>query len=109
MGRSGTSVVSKISGPHSSACTQYGGAYTTSTTKADPATMNPEMNITKKAGPSAESANEKSRPQCSQRGRRARKPSKSLPFPQRGQHPDSPVTIGDGDFSMETVTRNPAT
>jgi hypothetical protein len=26
IGRSGTSVVSKISGPHSSACTQYGGA-----------------------------------------------------------------------------------
>src|SRR6266852_992074 len=69
--------------------------------------MNPEMNITKKAGPSAESANENSRPQCSQRGRRARNPAKSLPLPQRGQRPDSPVTIGDGDISEETVTRNP--
>src|SRR6516162_4115821 len=73
-----------------------------STAKAEPATMNPERNMTKNAGPSAESANEKSRPQCSQRRRRVRKPAKSLPLPQRGQQPHSPAIKGDGAWSEET-------
>src|ERR1700704_452970 len=57
--------------------------------------MKPEMNMTKTAGPSAESANEKSRPQYSQRGCSARNPWNSRPLPQRGQRPSSPATIGD--------------
>src|SRR5712692_10788360 len=95
IGRNGNSVVIRISGPHSSACTQYGGAYRISTAKAEPATMKPEMNITKNAGPSAESTNEKSRPQCSQRWRSARKPWNSLPLPQLGQRHKSPATMGE--------------
>src|ERR1700676_2935327 len=63
--------------------------------------MNPEINITKKAGPSAESAKEKSSPQCSQRGASARNPANSLPLPQRGQRPHSPAMTGDGGFCEE--------
>src|ERR1700736_6945423 len=101
IGRSGNNVVIRSSGIQSTACTQYGGAYVISTAKAEPATMNPEMNITKKAGPSAESAKEKSSQQCSQRGASARKPANSLPFPQRGQRPHRPAMTGDGGFCEE--------
>src|SRR5215470_7056484 len=70
--------------------------------------MKPEMNITKKAGASAESTNEKSRPHCSHRLRRVRNPANSLPCPQRGQRPESPVTTVDDSFSDELVTHAPA-
>src|SRR4051812_4669188 len=58
------------------------------------ATTKPEKNITKNAGPSAESANEKSSPQLSQRGLSVRKPANKCPLPQRGQRPASPLRMG---------------
>ena len=66
--------------------------------------MNPEKNMTKNAGASAESANEKSRLQCSQRGRSARNPWNKRPLPQRGQRPSRPARKGDGGGSEEWVT-----
>src|SRR5215213_3466626 len=61
---------------------------------AEPATMNPEKNIAKNAGPSAASANEKSRPHDSQRDLSPKKPWNNDPFPQRGQRPASPRMMG---------------
>src|SRR3954454_2481354 len=59
-------------------------------------TTRPTMLMTKKAGPSPESAKAYSRPQTSHRGFRERKPSNRRPRPQRGQRPRSPVEIGGG-------------
>src|SRR5829696_5682361 len=54
----------------------------------------PTMLMTKKAGPSPESAKAYSRPQISHCGLNERKPLNRLPRPQRGQRPRSPVEIG---------------
>src|SRR5215813_5036370 len=75
-----------------------------STAKAEPATMKPARNMTKNAGPSAESANEKSRPHRSQHGRKARNPRNRRPSPHCGQRPKSPATMGDGGVSDCSVT-----
>src|SRR3954471_13799907 len=68
-------------------------------------TTRPTMLMTKKAGPSPESAKAYSRPQTSHRGFRGRKPSNGRPRPQRGQRPRSPVEIGGGgDRSYSTAS-----
>src|SRR3954454_7459544 len=59
-------------------------------------TTSPTMLITKKAGPSPESANAYSSPQTSQRGCSDRKPLNRCPRPQRGQRARSPVETGGG-------------
>src|SRR4051794_7137422 len=64
----------------------------------------PTIDMTKKAGPSPESANLKSRPQFSQRGRKVRKPEKRGPLPQLGQQPFNPVRIGEGAAGWSWVT-----
>src|SRR3712207_6774724 len=65
----------------------------------------PTMLMTKKAGPSPESANAYSRPQTSHCGLSERKPLNRLPRPQRGQRPRSPVEIGGGsDRSYSTAS-----
>src|SRR5437764_315788 len=70
--------------------------------------MKPEMKMTKTAGPSAESANEKSRPQLSQRGASFRNPRNSRPLPQRGHRPNSPATMGRAAKSEELATTHPS-
>ena len=62
----------------------------TSTTSAATTTTKPANDITKNAGPSAESAKAKSWPQFSQRGATLRNPANSAPCPQRGQRPARP-------------------
>src|SRR5215207_8368544 len=64
----------------------------------------PTMLMTKKAGPSPESAKAYSRPQTSHCGLSERKPLNRLPRPQRGQRPRSPVEIGGGDRSYSTAS-----
>src|SRR5919107_359453 len=66
----------------------------------------PTMLMTKKAGPSPESAKAYSRPQTSHCGLSERKPLNRLPRPQRGQRPRSPVEIGGGgdrSYSTESL------
>ena len=46
----------RISGSHSTACTQSGGSYLNSTISAQPTTMKPAMRMTNTAGPSPASA-----------------------------------------------------
>ena len=53
--RKGSRVVARISGSHSTACSQYGGWYLTSTTSAQPTTIAPASMMMKIAGPSPES------------------------------------------------------
>ena len=63
-------------------------------------TTKPANDITKNAGPSAESAAEKSWPQRSQRGATLRNPANSAPCPQRGQRPARPRrAIARSDWS----------
>src|SRR5215218_2909307 len=65
----------------------------------------PTKLMTKKAGPSPESAKAYSRPQTSHCGLSERKPLNRLPRPQRGQRPRSPVEIGGGgDRSYSTAS-----
>src|SRR5829696_8897298 len=56
----------------------------------------PTIDMMKKAGPSAESAKPRSRPQVSQRGLSERKPLKRRPSPQLGQRPGRPAVQGEG-------------
>src|ERR1700752_2771187 len=72
--RSGNSVVARIRGSQSTACSQNGGWYLISTISAAPTTIAPAIMIMKIAGPSPESMNAKSSPQDSQLGRKVRKP-----------------------------------
>src|SRR5260221_8153873 len=72
--RSGNSVVARISGSHSTACSQNGGWYFTSTIRAQATTMAPAIMMMKTAGPSPASIKAKSSPQASHFGRRLRKP-----------------------------------
>src|SRR5215207_9994310 len=68
-------------------------------------TAMPTMLMTKKAGPSPESAKAYSRPQTSHCGLSERKPLNRLPRPQRGQRPRSRVEIGGGgDRSYSTAS-----
>src|SRR3569623_1059685 len=52
LARSGNSVVARISGSQSAACSQYGGWYLTSTISAHATTMPPASMMMKIAGPS---------------------------------------------------------
>jgi hypothetical protein len=74
---------------------QKGGSYTVWIHAAIASAGTLVKQITKKAGPSAGSANAKSNPQKSHRGRRVRNPLKIVPRPQRGQRPRMPVLYGD--------------
>src|SRR5579875_1029800 len=71
------------------ACIQSGGEKVNSTQNAKPTITAPRIKITKTAGPSPASCAERSKPQTGQRGRTVSNPSKTGPFPQRGQRPRS--------------------
>ena len=84
---------SSTSGPHKIACTQIGGLNWISTRSAAPAITKPTIRITKTAGPSAESAKEKSSPQTRQRGASVRKPVEEPALP--AARTDAPQPVCD--------------
>src|SRR5258708_37616900 len=98
-GHKGGGGAKTANGPHTGRGTRNAGQKRIPAAHADPATMKPAKNITKKAGPSAGSANEKSRPHRSQCERKARNPRNRWPSPQRGQRPMSPAATGKGGVS----------
>ena len=90
-GRSKAMQAPRMTGPQTTICTQMGGENHASIRRAIGATSAPTMKMMNTAGPSALSAADRSSPHCGHFATTLRKPSNSLPRPQRGQRQASPV------------------
>lgn len=91
-----------ITGAQIRRCTHAGGSNKTWTSNTGGVTNIPTRNITKKAGPSPESAFSKLTPHAVQLVAKPRYVLKTGPSPHSGQRQDSPAAIGETDLAMNS-------